>query len=79
MPTIARIGGVRVFFFSNEGSEPAHVHVESGECYAKLWLHPVAIAPSVGYNSRDLNRLKKMVEERAAFFRERWDEHFGTS
>ena len=28
----------RFFFYSNEGSEPPHVHVESGDGTAKLWL-----------------------------------------
>lgn len=28
MPTILRLLGFRFFFYSNEGTEPAHVHVE---------------------------------------------------
>ena len=31
MPTILRHGRWRFFFYSNEGSEPAHVHVEAAE------------------------------------------------
>lgn len=40
MPTIMRIDGYRFFFFSNEGSEPPHIHVEQAERYAKFWLNP---------------------------------------
>ncbi|WP_439481025.1 DUF4160 domain-containing protein [Cyclobacterium plantarum] len=41
MPTVLRIGPYRFFFFSNEGNEPPHIHVESGEGHAKFWLEPV--------------------------------------
>ena len=30
MPTVLRVHGYRFFFFSNEGREPAHIHVQSG-------------------------------------------------
>jgi hypothetical protein len=40
MPTILRIAGFRFFFFSNEGEEPPHVHVERAESVAKFWLQP---------------------------------------
>ncbi len=53
MPTILRIEGFRFFFFSNEGREKPHVHIESGENYAKYWLnqwfwqnHLVTILPN---------------------------------
>ncbi len=35
MPTIFRHHGYRFFFFSREGEEPIHVHIESAEKYAK--------------------------------------------
>ncbi|MEK7241536.1 MAG: DUF4160 domain-containing protein, partial [Planctomycetota bacterium] len=38
MPTVLKIGRFRFFFFSNEGSEPVHIHVESDDKYAKFWL-----------------------------------------
>src|SRR5262249_55675133 len=40
MPTVLIIQGFRFFFFSNEGSEPPHIHVEKGDGYAKFWLNP---------------------------------------
>ncbi len=76
MPTILRIGGYRFFFFSNEGQEPAHIHVESGGNYAKFWLDPVVLSISVGYNGKELTRLRKMVDERSALFMEKWHEYF---
>ena len=52
-----------------------HIHVESAEQYAKFWLQPVALASSVGYNAKELTRLRKIVEEQAAFFAEKWNEY----
>src|SRR5258708_4053139 len=31
---------MRFFFFSNEGNEPPHIHIEDGDGYAKFWLDP---------------------------------------
>jgi hypothetical protein len=54
MPTVLRDGPHRFFFFSNEGEEPPHIHVETGENYAKFWLTPVTLARAVGYNASEL-------------------------
>ena len=31
MPTVLRIKGYRFFFFSMEGDEPPHIHIEHGD------------------------------------------------
>ena len=60
MPTVRRIGSARFFFYSNEGSEPPHVHVEQGGSVAKFWLAPVSLAgvtsssPSVDPRATDV-------------------------
>lgn len=41
MPTVLKIGGYRFFFYSNEGNEPPHIHVEKSDSLAKFWLDPV--------------------------------------
>ena len=38
MPTILFIYGWRLFFYSNEGTEPMHVHAEKGDMECKFWL-----------------------------------------
>ena len=76
MPTILKIGPHRFYFFSREGHEPPHVPVETGENAAKFWLSPVELVWAVGYNSRELRRLRELVEEHAATFLEKWYEHF---
>jgi hypothetical protein len=76
VPTVLKIRGHRFFFFSNEGDEPLHIHIETAGKYAKFWLTPVALAQSVGYNARELTSLRILVEERSSFFKEKWNEYF---
>ena len=76
MPLIAKIGKYRLFFFSNEGNEPVHVHVESDDNEAKFWLHPVALGSSVGYTAYELGGLRRLVEEHRQLVEDKWNEHF---
>jgi hypothetical protein len=76
MPTILRIDGHRFLFFSNEGDEPPHVHVETAEKAAKFWLRPVVLAYSRGYSSPDQSLLRGLVVEHCELFEGRWHEYF---
>ena len=76
MPTVLRVEGFRFFFYSLEGSEPPHVHVEHGDRTAKFWLDPVRLARSDGFRGHELNRLRLLVIERRSVFLEAWNEHF---
>ena len=78
MPTVLRIRNYRFFFFSNEGNEPQHIHVESSNKYAKFWLEPVQLARSVDFNARELNEIRKMILENLNFVKEKWHEYFGS-
>jgi hypothetical protein len=77
MPTVLRVSGFRFFFYSLEGSEPAHIHLEHGEKIAKFWLEPVGLAESRSFRSHELNRLRMLVIEHRASFLEAWNDHFG--
>jgi hypothetical protein len=78
VPTVARIGPYRFFFFSNEGVEPAHVHIQREQALAKFWLLPVVLASSSGFASHELRRLQGLVEEHLEHFQESWREFFRT-
>ena len=78
MPTVARIGPYRFFFFSNEGVEPAHVHIQREQALAKFWLGPVVLASSSGFASHELRKLQGLVEEHSEYFQESWLEFFRT-
>jgi len=45
MPEVLRVRGFRFFFFSREGHEPRHIHVEQAERYEKFWLDSVWARP----------------------------------
>lgn len=77
MPTALRIEGHRFFFYSLEGSEPSHIHVERGDDVAKFWLEPVSLARSRGFRSHELTRLRALVIEHRMTFMEAWNVHFG--
>jgi hypothetical protein len=75
MPVVLRVKGYRFFFFSGEGQEPPHVHVERAERYAKFWLKPISLARSRGFRSGEISEIQRIVEEHRALFEERWHEH----
>lgn len=77
MPSIERIGPYRLFFYSEEGNEPPHVHVQRERATAKFWLQPVRLARSRRFADHELQKLQKMVEENQERILERWNEHFG--
>jgi len=76
MPTVLRTSGFRFFFYSLEGTEPPHIHVEHGDDTAKFWLDPVSVAESRGFRSHQLNRIRMMVIENRTTFLEAWHAHF---
>lgn len=80
MPVVFRHGGLRYFFFSNEGlpREPPHVHVRGRGCDAKVWLAPeITIADSYGFNASELAAILRIVAESREAILRAWHEHFG--
>jgi len=76
VPTVARIGPYRFFFFGNEGVEPPHVHVQREQMVCKYWLCPIALAAASGYNPRELRKIEKIVVDRREQFLESWRAFF---
>ncbi len=77
-PTVLKVGRYRFFFFSNEGFEPPHVHVQDGSSLAKFWLESVELAASTGFASQDLTKLRSLVVEHRDELLEAWHEFFGS-
>ena len=75
-PTVLRSGPYRVFFFSNEGEEPAHVHVQREKMLAKFWLQPVSIARSTGFSAHELRAIQSILIENQEILLEAWHEFF---
>ena len=76
MPTILNILGFRFFFYSNEGNEPPHIHVEKGEARGKYWLLPTKEAYMEGFNTSERRKVSQIVEEYQDYFKKKWDEYF---
>jgi hypothetical protein len=76
VPTVLRVDGYRFFFYSNEGNEPPHIHVQKAEKYAKIWLAPIQVAESIGYTSKELQRIQNIITEHLELLRKAWHEHF---
>ena len=74
MPTVLRIGAFRFHFYSDEGDEPAHIHVDSvdGEC--KFWLDPVVLAKSMNVSPVDVRKIERLVFEHRNFLMEKYHE-----
>ncbi len=77
MPTIARLGPYRVFFFSTEDLEPPPVHVQRDTSLAKFWLEPVALVSATGFSARELRHLERLATENQVAWLEAWHEFFG--
>ncbi len=75
MPEVLRIRGYRFFFFSREGNEPRHIHVEQAGRYAKFWLEPIALE-SRGFRGSELRELHSIIADHQPEFIIAWDEHF---
>ena len=63
MPTILVIFGWRLFFYSNEGMEPIHIHAEKGNMECKFWLHPDTYEISEAYSYQLTNAAKREIRK----------------
>ena len=64
MPTVLRIGSFRFHFYTDEGSEPPHIHVRTPDGDCKFWLEPsIFLASNRGVRSHDLRQIERLVFE----------------
>ncbi|MEW5964895.1 MAG: DUF4160 domain-containing protein [Pseudomonadota bacterium] len=56
MPTVLRIGPFRFFFYSGDGGEPPHIHVERDGTIARFWQMPVRLASGGGFKDGGVAR-----------------------
>lgn len=74
MPTVLRIGPYRFHFYSDEGNEPAHIHVELSDGECKFWLDPVTLARSNNVAQVEVRKIERLVFENRTFLMEKYDE-----
>jgi len=77
VPTVLRWGPYRVFFYSNEGDEPAHVHVRAEGKEAKFWLHDITVAINAGFPAHEIGDIIRHLRQNRHLLLSAWNEHFG--
>lgn len=75
MPTVLRIGPYRFFFFSGDGGEPPHVHVERDDFVAKFWIDPVRLSRAGGFTERELRDIEREIVNHLAILQEAWNDY----
>ena len=76
MPTVLRIGPYRLFFYSSDGDEPLHIHVERDNYIAKIWLDPIRLQKSGGFTRNEITEIIKIVEKNKNKLTKKWNEFF---
>ncbi len=76
MPTVLRVGPYRFFFYSEEGSEPPHVHIVAAEKRAKYWLTPVELTWNDGFRTGELNTIEEIIAANLNSLLEAWNDFF---
>ena len=61
----------------DEGAEPAHIHVRSGEGECKFWLSPIALARNRGIPARQLGEIERLVFENQELLLQKFGEYHG--
>ncbi len=75
MPTALKIGAFRFHFYSDEGSEPPHIHVRCAEGECKFWLAPIALARNRGIAPHSIRQIERLVFEHQQTLVEKYHEH----
>jgi len=76
MPVVLISGPYRLFFYSDEGTEPVHVHVEREGKEAKFWMQPLRLASAEGFGAAEVRRIERIVTQHKQAIIRRWHEHF---
>jgi hypothetical protein len=71
------LGFLREYFYSNEGNEPAHIHVRAGDKEAKLWLHDLSVTVNPGFAAHELGDISGIYACIGNHRLAAWNEHFG--
>ena len=81
MPTVLLIRGWRVFFYSNEGDEPVHVHARHGDVECKYWILPdsydIEEAWSRKLSPRLHREIRKILFDHFDLIVDEWNQFFG--
>ena len=66
-------GTVRFYFCSFDCNERMHVRRENKTC--KFWLRPVELAANHLFTPKELNDIRRLIEQHLETISEAWHEH----
>ena len=77
MPTILMLHGWRLYFYSNEGNEPIHIHCQKGDAETKYWIDidnfEIIEAHSYNLNQGDKKTIRKIIFQHFDCIIEEWN------
>ena len=80
MPTILREAGWRLYFYSNEGYEPVHVHARKAEMECKFRIieedFDIQEVWSSGLTPNGRREIRRIIFKYFDFILFMWDEYF---
>lgn len=83
MPNLFKFGPYSLYFWSNEGNEPIHVHISikrASKNSAKFWLlksGEVQLAYNhAGFSKKELSGITEFIVTNYPYIVERWKEYF---
>ena len=69
-----------MFFYSNEGNEPIHIHAEKADMECKFWILEEAIELKEAYaynlNQKDRKEIKKIIYQHFDLIVDSWYKYF---
>jgi len=68
MPTVMKLGSYRFHFYSDEGNEPPHIHVETPDGECNFWVDPVRLARNKGISPQNIRQIERKIFEHRDFF-----------
>ncbi len=78
MPKILELNGYRFFFYSSEGNEPCHIHVQKGSGDGKIWLEPKVQEQYLeDFKNQEKKQIMDIIESNKDYIIEQWYEYFG--
>jgi hypothetical protein len=79
VPVVHRFAPYRFYFWSHENrstGEPPHIHVQSGNGTAVFGLDPVRRREYWGYNSHELERIRRLIVSHREELLRQWYDFF---
>jgi len=77
MPKVLANNGFDFYFYSDEGTEPVHVHIKKAEGRAKWWLEPaIEEEYAYGFTLQERRKIKRLIIQNQDYLKEKWYEYF---